>query len=68
MENALSPKKPQSDHTPNVPMKEAIGNFTSNPHYVKLYNAVQAAYTNYKVKFIIIIVTSLFCLILYRYR
>ena len=44
--------KSPGDHNYNPPIKEFIGAFNTNPHYLKLYHALNSAYTNYKVHYI----------------
>ncbi|XP_019850343.1 PREDICTED: huntingtin-like isoform X2 [Amphimedon queenslandica] len=41
--------KSPGDHNYSPPIKEAIGSFNTNPHYLKLYHALNSAYINYKV-------------------
>lgn len=48
--------KSPGDHNYSPPIKEAIGSFNTNPHYLKLYHALNSAYINYKVFLLIIII------------
>lgn len=60
----LSPKgKPigkltPGDHPPPPPPKELIGNTFGSPHYQKLFDSLNAAFTNYQV-YMYMYITSL---------
>ena len=61
--NSLSDKEKEAEKEKNK--KDALGMFYSSPHYMKLYDVLKGAYSNYKVctctyygMFIIMLVTS----------